>query len=233
MAPAKKAPQPVGPDPDSPPGPSDKVLGPPVDGTQEAPTVVDDDQAATQGGPAPSWAADDQAPEVMTSREMRAAGQDPTGAVTAPREAPTALTVTGPATAWLANSLVEEARLHVDSDAAVMEDITAQIMNATTLDEILADSGLVESEEILGVPIQIWDFKVNESDYAQGLPFYLVIKCIRQDTMSDILVSCGSWKVVGQLLAMKQRGMLPAIVKLHRREKATRNGYHPMALIAP
>lgn len=198
-----------------------------------------DDQAANANesraveGDAPSWATGDTVPEVMTSRDQRRAGVlEALRDKDAARE-PGTIAVVGPATGWLATELRAEMRTVDGDQAAAVEDIVGRIMNATTLEDILADDELMDAEDLLGEPLQIWSFKVNESDYQMGMPGYLVITALRQKTGEEVKFSTGAYKIQAQLLKMKRLNLLPAVVVIKRNEKGTRAGFHPLTLTMP
>lgn len=222
----------------------------PNGGNESSPTAegaTPETLTGTQGGDGGTddateahWAVNDAAPEVMSTRDLRRAGQDPVTSPSArdglarretPRQGGGDLQVVGPATAWLNNGLAEAMRSVEANNANAVEDIINRVMVAETLDDILADDTTIDAEDLVGVSLQVWSFKVNESDFAQGMPGYMVIEAVRRDTNEQIVFTCGATKVQAQLLRMQRLNLLPAVVKLAKPDKATRSGFFPLQLV--
>lgn len=221
-------------------GTADDVLG----GRAEILGEVAGDQAANAdetralGDPAPEWAGDGSAPEVMTSRDQRRAGvldklrnQAAPGGLAERTEQASAVQVVGEATAWLDNTLREAARAMDSGAGQAVEEIVARIKDATTLEDILADDAVTDAADILDVPVQVWGFKVNTSDFQQGMAGYMLIKATRISDKADLLISCGAYKVQAQLLRMGMLQMFPAEVKFVKKAEATRSGFFPIQLV--
>lgn len=189
------------------------------------------DEARDAQDAAPSWADNEAAPEVMSNRDLRRAGLDGGNAGHFKGPQSTEIAVVGPNTAWVVNTLREDMRTLESDSANAVEDILGRILQAETADDILAEDGLIEAEELLGVPVQIWSYKVNESDFTDGMPGYLVIDAIRQDTGEKVTIGCGAVKVQAQILKLKRIGALPIVVKFVKNEKGTKAGRHPLSLV--
>lgn len=193
--------------------------------------AVNADEARAVPGDAPAWAVDEQpeVPEVHPAyrREQleRLRGNG------AGSDAARGVQVLGPRTAQLATMLQENAALVIDTSANAIEDIVGRVLDAETVDDVLADDSAIGADEILNVPIQVWSVKVNESDVQGALPFYCVIEGVRQDTGENVVVTCGSVKVCTQLMKLDRMKAFPVVVKIVKKDKATLAGYYPLALV--
>jgi hypothetical protein len=186
------------------------------------------DESRAVGDPAPSWAADDEGevPEVLPAarreqlERLRGLNKGPTRS--------TDLVVNGPRTAQLHDLMRAKASETGDVAAQAMEDMTGRILDAESLDALMADDEPLDAEDILGVPMQLWGTKVNESDFVDGMPFYCVIEAKRLDTGEDVIVTCGAWKVAAKLLKADRMKWFPFVVTFEKAAKPTRQGYYPL-----
>ncbi len=223
---------------DYPEGPTEAEKQAAFDASQDGPRLDpgNADEARAVGDPAPDWATGDSAPEVMSSRDMRRAGviermrgNAGHGASLEQRADGGAVIVVGPAGAWLQTTLRAEMTTDENSAAHAVEDIIGRVMNASTAEELFAEDNTVDVREIIGVPLQIWGFKVNESEFQQGMPGYMVINAVRRETKEDMLVTCGAYKVQAQLLRAKTLGLFPILA--HFVSNQTRAGNTTFGLV--
>jgi hypothetical protein len=142
--------------------------------------------------------------------------------------------------ARLNDTLAEDLKAGRSNAADAVDAIVDQIMTAETLDEILSPAELTTAEEILGVPLQIFNWRPTRSEYTGGLEFYAIIECVRADTHLTDLVGCGAANVVAQLKRMSQLGYLPAtgdkppvICKIVKSKRPTPDGNWPLRLVFP
>lgn len=196
------------------------------------------DESRAVGDPGPDWATGEAVPEVMSARDQRRAGvieqmrRNSTSTVDTSRpDGQSAVMVVGPATSWLDTNLRDAMRTMDGSASGAVEDIVAAVMNADNVVDILAESTLLDAEDILGVPLQIWGYKVNESEFQQGMPGYMVINAIRIDTKADATFTTGAYKVQAQMLRLGQLQKFPVNAKVVKAAKPTKGGFYPLQLV--
>lgn len=195
----------------------------------DAPVNADETRAVE--GDTPTWAVDEQPEVPEVDPRYRREQLDRLRGNGAASDAARGVQVLGPKTAQLATMLQENAALVIDTSANAIEDIVGRVLDAETVDDVLADDSAIGADEILGVPIQIWSVKVNESEVQGALPFYAVIEGVRQDTGENVVVTCGSVKVCAQLMKLDRLKAFPVVVKIVKKDKATLAGYFPLALV--
>lgn len=137
----------------------------------------------------------------------------------------------GPAVQRLIEELRESAQARTGDALGVYEDVISRIEKATTADDVLAGDDVVDAEDILKVSLQLWDVSVNESDYRDNLGAYVALRAVRQDTMEDVVVTCGAVKVVAKAMKLKRINTFPVMVMLVKSERTTAAGYHVMDLV--
>jgi hypothetical protein len=69
-----------------------------------------------------------------------------------------------------------------------------------------------------------------QSDFAGGLPWFLIVDAIDEDTGEAVTLTTGSANIVMQLTKAYVMGWLPRRVMVEVSEKATKNGYYPQRL---
>lgn len=87
--------------------------------------------------------------------------------------------------------------------------IVDEIMAKTTLDDILATDDPEPLSSYVGRVITVESFKVNDSDFEEGAPIYMVIKAIDEETGERRTISTGEQNVMAQLLACERNNLLP------------------------
>lgn len=113
--------------------------------------------------------------------------------------------------------------------------MAAQLMAATTADEVIDAQDSTKAENILGIPIWCTDVKVRESDeeFAEGLGYFAIVKGIRSDKREECTVSCGGWSVVMELIRIHMLGELPYMIVLRKKDRKTKRGYYPLYVGRP
>lgn len=205
-------------------------------GVQAEATPGNADEARAVDDPQPSWATDEPVREVMTTRDQRRAGvldslrhNDGSRNLAERGEGGGSLVVVGPATAWLDQALSAEMTTGDSEAAYAVENILTRVMNATTLEELLADESVFDARALLDEKLQFWGFKVNKSDFADGMKGYMVIEAIRRSDGQNILVSCGAYRVQAVMLRAKTLNLFPFLA--HFTEVMTRSGNRTLNLV--
>lgn len=135
------------------------------------------------------------------------------------------------ARAMVAAFIAEAQAVEVEDPAVVEERIMAELLKATSLDELLRERKLTAwRDELLNVPVIVRSVKFNRSD-KPGLPVYAVAELANPETGETTLASCGGKAVVVQLFRAATEGWLPARMMLVE-GKETRTGGVPLSLVA-
>ena len=128
----------------------------------------------------------------------------------------------------LVRARMAEAAESMVADVKTSAEITLDILNAKSIDEILG-STVIGLQSILGEPITIHSANLNQSDFEDGLGAYVVIHATR-DNGDHIVVTSGSENVVAQVIAMHAGGHFPQRVEGAKSVKPTAKGYYPLRL---
>jgi hypothetical protein len=135
-----------------------------------------------------------------------------------------------PAMISLAQYLVTNMSNDKAADGAVA-DIIAQVLQADSVDEVLADVEALAWSSILNVPVTVYGCKWQRSEYEAGMPFYVVADGLRGDTNWRGPITIGAQTVIAQLVRLAQLNAFPVTVVLtHATKTPTRSGYMPLKL---
>lgn len=131
------------------------------------------------------------------------------------------------------NRYLEQKLQPVDEAQQAVADIIAQVLSATSLDEVLSNAEAIGLREMMDEPIIIHAWKAQRSDYEEGQDYYAVMDIERPGKGWRGPVTCGAASVLAQLARMSQLDELPAtVVCVKATKKATKRGYWPIRLAA-
>lgn len=116
----------------------------------------------------------------------------------------------------------------LDDDGAL--GIVAQIMNASSVEDLDSAWDTVEAEELLGVKQIITNARYAMSDYEDGLGIFLVIDAINVATGEAFIWTTGSVSVVAQIVKAHHAGWFPLACILQQAKKPTKDGNFPQHL---
>lgn len=121
---------------------------------------------------------------------------------------------------------------HTDQDeSAAMEDIVRRVLASDTPDKVFEENLTVDVSSILGKPVTILGFRVAETEFTEGFPFYALVDCRYGNPQEDHVVTVGAFKVMAQLMALDRLGAWPQVCMFKEADRATRNGYKPVSLV--
>ncbi len=126
-----------------------------------------------------------------------------------------------------------EAPEAVEADPAeVSREIVAQLLAATSDEELELKGSTSWRDELMERPIEIRGFRWRKSDYAEGAPVYVLVQGVDLTTGEyHAAISCGSYNVLAQLSNLARRGQIPgAVWSLAKADKPTANGFYPLWL---
>jgi hypothetical protein len=119
-----------------------------------------------------------------------------------------------------------------DADAA-SDEIVGRTLQAASVEDVLDTGELTDAESVLGVNLEIWGVKFNESDFQEGSPVYAIIDAFREDTQQRDLIGCGGQRLVAQLVRFHQLNQWPVKCCMVKTRRPTKAGYFPLMLRSP
>lgn len=111
------------------------------------------------------------------------------------------------------------------------EAIIAAILNADSVTDLDAPWSGVAGKALLNTPIEVHEVSVAESDYADGLGVFLVVKGYKLADGTEFTFTTGSISVVAQLVKAYAAGWMPLRCRLVESDRPSKNGYHPQHLV--
>lgn len=99
-----------------------------------------------------------------------------------------------------------------DPEVDPYERIIKQVLSAETADAVLTPVEVRQGRDIIGMPIIVLGFTLNESEYDAGSPFYASMDCLFPPDASPEVVNCGHKKVLAQLVRLQELDAFPAQV---------------------
>jgi len=105
----------------------------------------------------------------------------------------------------------EAERKDVDSDP--FEEIIRQVLNADSPDAVLTPTEVLQGRDLIGIPLVVLGFSLNQSEYDVGSPFYATIDAVKSPNEPPFKVNCGHKKVIAQLVKLEEFQAFPVQVK--------------------
>ena len=133
--------------------------------------------------------------------------------------------------AYLDNPGGVEIQMFEEDPDEVRRRIEAQLLGASSLDELLGERELTSGKSFVNKPFEARGVSWRHSDIeGEGLPFYAIVDAVTPN--GEVLqISVGARSVVQKLAIMESRGWLPAWVRITE-GKTTPNGYKPLDLVS-
>lgn len=121
-----------------------------------------------------------------------------------------------------------------DDPEAIQRDITARLLRATSVDDLFGAQGTINSQALLGVPIEVHGCRLLKSTIEDPGAFgaYMVIDYIDLTTGVVGILTSGARNIMTQVYTAKYRGFLPVRVKIIEAGKAKPGRSAPLALTA-
>jgi len=125
--------------------------------------------------------------------------------------------------------MINEAEEESAESAELIEaQIFEKMLSAKNLDELLGPNEVTKWNTLLDQSVTVTGVRFNRSDFGDGPAIYAIAEA--RIGGKQALLSCGARTVMAQLLIMRDREMLPALVKLQESPRPTKNGYKPLNL---
>lgn len=105
------------------------------------------------------------------------------------------------------------------------------ILDADDFESMFAESSLEPAESLFDKGLHVTHINFNESDYAEGIPFYATFHGKVLDTGEDFIANCGAWQVTVVAYKCLKNDWLPRDFMFHRSEKPTKRGYYPVNIL--
>lgn len=108
--------------------------------------------------------------------------------------------------------------------------ITAQILNATTPEEVLSSSEAIGLRQHLDQPFELISVDFQRSEFEQGQPFYTVMHAVDPASGEKLVLTTGARKITAQVFQLARKDWLPQVVVCKQATRPTRDGYYPLRL---
>jgi hypothetical protein len=108
-----------------------------------------------------------------------------------------------------------------------LERILEAIAQAQSVADLDAPWRTHDAEQLAELPLTIRGITKAPSDYAGGLPWFLIVDAINETTGEAITFTTGSVNIVAQLVRTYTLGGFPCRARVVIPTKATRNGFFP------
>lgn len=115
---------------------------------------------------------------------------------------------------------------------AISREIIEQILRAESDEELAAVGKATPWSELLGCPVELYDFGWRPSRFEEGSPIFLVVRGRRMDDGSFVVLTTSGRNVIATLLNLKRRGAMGegCVWKLREADTPTSAGFRPLWL---
>lgn len=110
------------------------------------------------------------------------------------------------------------------------ERIFSQLAGAESIDDLNAPWTAGDMEQYADLPLTIDSISKSESTYGGGLPFFLVVGAVVEETGERVTVTTGSVNIVAQLVRAYAAGLFPVRARVQIAERPTAKGFYPQRL---
>lgn len=122
----------------------------------------------------------------------------------------------------------------VDDPAEIQREIMAQLLGASSDEELEQVGNAIGWRELAGVPMELHGFRWRPSTYEEGAPLFFVVDATRLDTGQRVALTTGSGNILAQLTNMARRGTLVNSIRaLEIADTPTKQGFRPNWLRSP
>lgn len=112
---------------------------------------------------------------------------------------------------------------------AVEKRIFEQMLQATSVEDLLVPQQVTSWKDILDTPVLVRDVSFLKSDYGEGDQLYAIVQGDVAGKATTI--SCGARTPMVQLLIMRHQKWFPTLLQLTKSPRPTAAGYHPLNLL--
>ena len=119
-----------------------------------------------------------------------------------------------------------------DPDGAAYERIIAQVLSATSAAVVLTPVEATQARDLVGVPFDYYGADFNKSEFDEGSPFYVSMRCIVAQDGTPLTVNCGHKKVIAQVVKLHEFGEYPYRVMFAQRGVSKKGNTPMLELVA-
>ena len=128
--------------------------------------------------------------------------------------------------------LVAKAQTTDEDQYAVMASIISEIMEATSVEEAMAEKSALHARDIIGIPLLVHSFEIRAGEYEDSQTgHYAALHCSRQGSDQTRVITCGAMKVLAKLCKLEQLDAFP--VAFWFTEKQSSKGYGVIDMVTP
>jgi hypothetical protein len=117
-----------------------------------------------------------------------------------------------------------------DAEGEGYERILEQIAQATDPADLDAPWRAGDLAELDGIPLTILGVRKRPSDFGGGLPWFLIVDAVVENTGEHVTITSGAVSVVAQLTKAYALNAFPLRVRPVVAERPTASGYYPQRL---
>lgn len=130
---------------------------------------------------------------------------------------------------WCHSNVVDDD----DTSAAAMEAIVARVLAADDMAAVLSEELPLKAENILRKPFTLLGFRVAETDFSDGFPYYAILDITIGTPPRKQVCTVGAFKIMAQLKRMHDLGEWPQVVMFTTPKTPTKSGKLPLSLVRP
>jgi len=112
------------------------------------------------------------------------------------------------------------------------DDMLTQLLNATTVEELAAGSGMLSSKDAVGRTFRVEAIGKRPSDQESKTGYYLIIDALDAITRKPVTLSTSSDKLIIMLCKLHTLGLFPATIKITGGVSRSKREYLDAELIA-
>lgn len=130
---------------------------------------------------------------------------------------------------WCAEMVTEDDT----SSASAIEAMIRRALEADSIEAVLREDMTVDARSILDKPVLVTGIRIGESEFAEGMPYYVIFDCQYGTPAESHVVTCGGFMVVTQAMKLDLENAWPQVVVFKESAKPTKAGFRPLHLAAP
>jgi hypothetical protein len=127
--------------------------------------------------------------------------------------------------------LRSSAEADLDPDEGAYSRIIEQVLRATTPDIVLTPTEAIDAKDMVGIPLIMTGFDLNESEFDAGSPFYASIQAFVAQDETAVVINCGHKKVIAQLIKLREFDQWPYKVQFEQRGVSRIGGTPMLSLV--
>jgi hypothetical protein len=139
--------------------------------------------------------------------------------------------VLSPAQDDLLPAILGQAELRFEDPGEVANAIALSIATKTSAEDIFGLESTVSSKDLVGVPLEVRDWRLMRSDLSEEPSAFMVIDAVNLETGEVVVMTSGSKHIMAQLYAAKNAGLLPRRLTVQELRAAKPGQSAPLSLV--